>query len=144
MYMHYCRLCILNLCGCCMCCTHYYWHTQTHKWTNTSPLLYSPPCTNPDSDTAITVALFARSHKEYGTLTHPRNELGIRKSWGGIAAIQTMSYYCEDEDITDPGKIALKIPRGIGNEAWSASTRQGCQMQTRRDLTKYGSCLSPS
>ena len=29
---------------------------------------------------------------------------------------QTMSYYCEDEDITDPGKIALKILRGIGNE----------------------------
>ena len=29
---------------------------------------------------------------------------------------QTKSYYCEDEDITDPGKIALKILRGIGNE----------------------------
>ena len=29
---------------------------------------------------------------------------------------QTMSYYCEDEDITDPGKIALKVLRGIGNE----------------------------
>ena len=29
---------------------------------------------------------------------------------------QTMSYYCEDEDITDPGKIALKILRGIENE----------------------------
>ena len=29
---------------------------------------------------------------------------------------QTMSYYCEDEDITDPGKIALKILMGIGNE----------------------------
>ena len=29
---------------------------------------------------------------------------------------QTMSYYCEDEDITDSGKIALKILRGIGNE----------------------------
>ena len=27
-----------------------------------------------------------------------------------------MSYYCEDEDITDPGKIALKILMGIGNE----------------------------
>ena len=27
-----------------------------------------------------------------------------------------MSYYCEDEDITDPGKIALKVLRGIGNE----------------------------
>ena len=26
-----------------------------------------------------------------------------------------MSYYCEDENITDPGKIALKILRGIGN-----------------------------
>ena len=62
MYMHHCRLCILNLCECCMCCTHYYWHTQTHKWTNTSPLSYSPPCTNPDSDTTITVALFPRSH----------------------------------------------------------------------------------
>ena len=24
---------------------------------------------------------------------------------------QSISYYCEDEDITDPGKIALKIPR---------------------------------
>ena len=29
---------------------------------------------------------------------------------------QTMSYYCEDEDITVPGKIALKILRRIGNE----------------------------
>ena len=29
---------------------------------------------------------------------------------------QTMSYYCEDEDITDPGKIALKILKGIWNE----------------------------
>ena len=29
---------------------------------------------------------------------------------------QTMSCYCEDGDITDPGKIALKILRGIGNE----------------------------
>ena len=29
---------------------------------------------------------------------------------------QTVSYYCEDEDITDSGKIALKILRGIGNE----------------------------
>ena len=29
---------------------------------------------------------------------------------------QTMSYYCEDEVITDPGKIALKFLRGIGNE----------------------------
>ena len=29
---------------------------------------------------------------------------------------QIMSYYCEDEDITDPGKIALKILKGIGNE----------------------------
>ena len=27
-----------------------------------------------------------------------------------------LSYYCEDEDITDPGKIALKILRRIGNE----------------------------
>jgi len=27
-----------------------------------------------------------------------------------------MSYYCEDEDITYPGKIALKIIRGIRNE----------------------------
>ena len=27
-----------------------------------------------------------------------------------------MSYYCEDEDIEDRGKIALKILRGIGNE----------------------------
>ena len=27
--------------------------------------------------------------QEHGTLTHPRNELGIRKSWGGLAAIQT-------------------------------------------------------
>ena len=27
-----------------------------------------------------------------------------------------MSYLCEAEDITDPGKIALKILRGIGNE----------------------------
>ena len=62
MCMHYCRLCILNLCACCMCYTHYYCHTQTHKWTNTSPLPYSPPCTNPVSDTAITVALFAHSH----------------------------------------------------------------------------------
>ena len=61
--MHYCRSCILNVCGCCMCYTRYYCHTQTLKWTNTSPLPYSPPCTNPDSDTAITVALFALSHK---------------------------------------------------------------------------------
>ena len=30
---------------------------------------------------------------------------------------QTVSYYCENEDITDPGKIALKILRGIGNES---------------------------
>ena len=29
---------------------------------------------------------------------------------------QTMSYCCEDEDITDPSKIALKILRGIRNE----------------------------
>ena len=29
---------------------------------------------------------------------------------------QTMPYNCEDEDITVPGKIALKILRGIGNE----------------------------
>ena len=29
---------------------------------------------------------------------------------------RTMSYCCEDEDITDPGKIAVKILRGIGNE----------------------------
>ena len=36
--MHYCRLCILNLGGCCMCYTHYCCHTQIHKWTNTSPL----------------------------------------------------------------------------------------------------------
>ena len=28
---------------------------------------------------------------------------------------QTMSYYCEDKDIIDPGKIAIKIRRGIGN-----------------------------
>ena len=27
-----------------------------------------------------------------------------------------MSYYREDEDITDPGKIALRILWGIGNE----------------------------
>ena len=88
MWMHYCRLCILNLCGCCMCYTHCYCHTQIHKWTNTSPLPYSPPCTNLVSDTAITVGLFAHS-QEHGTLTHPWNELGIRKSWGGLAAIQT-------------------------------------------------------
>ena len=60
--MHFCGSCILNVCGRCMCCTNYYCHTQTHKWTNTSPLPYSPPGTNPDSDTVITVALFARSH----------------------------------------------------------------------------------
>ena len=29
---------------------------------------------------------------------------------------QTMSYYSEGEDITDPCKIALQILRGIGNE----------------------------
>ena len=60
--------------------------------------------------------MFAHS-QEHGTLTHPRNKLGIRKSSGGLAVIQTtMSYYCENEDITDPGKIAVKILRGIGNE----------------------------
>jgi len=42
MCMHYCRLCILNLCGRWLCCTHYYCHTQIHEWTNTSPLPYSP------------------------------------------------------------------------------------------------------
>ena len=94
MCVHYCRLCILNMCGCCMYCTHYYCHTHTRKWTNTSPLPYSPPCTNLDSETAITFTLL-QSHcshahaQEHGTLTHPRNELGIRKSWGGLAAIQT-------------------------------------------------------
>ena len=61
MWMHYCRLCILNLCGCCMCYTHYCCHTQIHKWPNTSPLPYSPPCTNLVSDTAITVGLFTHS-----------------------------------------------------------------------------------
>lgn len=30
---------------------------------------------------------------------------------------QTMLYYCEDEDMADSGKIALKIRRGIGNES---------------------------
>ena len=29
---------------------------------------------------------------------------------------QTVSYYCEDEDLTDPGKIAHNILKGIGNE----------------------------
>ena len=61
MWMHYCRLCILNLCGCCMCYTHYCCHTQIYKWPNTSPLPYSPPCTNLVSDTAITVGLFTHS-----------------------------------------------------------------------------------
>ena len=42
MCIHYCRLCILNLCGRWLCCTHYYCRTQTHEWTNTSPLPYSP------------------------------------------------------------------------------------------------------
>ena len=36
MCMHYCRLCTLNLCGCCMCCTRYCCHTP--QWTNTSQL----------------------------------------------------------------------------------------------------------
>ena len=36
----------------------------------------------------ITVALFAHT-QEHGTLTHPRNELVIRKSRGSLAAIQT-------------------------------------------------------
>ena len=61
MWMHYCRLCLLNLCGCCMCYIHYCCHTQIHKWPNTSPLPYSPPCTNLVSDTAITVGLFTHS-----------------------------------------------------------------------------------
>ena len=29
---------------------------------------------------------------------------------------QTVTYYCEDEGITDPDKIAPKILRGIGNK----------------------------
>ena len=38
---------------------------------------------------------------------------------------QTVSYYCEDEDITDPDKIALKIPRGIGNEGLKCLNASG-------------------
>ena len=38
---------------------------------------------------------------------------------------QTMSYYCKDEDITDPGKIALKILRGIGNEGLKRLNESG-------------------
>ena len=38
---------------------------------------------------------------------------------------QTMSYYCEDEDITDPGKIALKILWGIGNEGLKCLNASG-------------------
>ena len=36
-----------------------------------------------------------------------------------------MSDYCEDEDITDPGKIARKILRGIGNEGLKCINASG-------------------
>ena len=55
--------------------------------------------------------------QEHGELTHPWNELGIRQSWGGFAAIQTMSYCCEDEDITDPDSYNPQVDRKWGPEA---------------------------
>ena len=72
---------------------------------------------------------------------HPRNELGIRKSWQGFAATQIMSYYCEDEDITDPGKIALKTLRGVGNEGLKRLNSSGMSDADRRGPTRYGSCF---
>ena len=116
MWMHYCRLCILNLCGCCICYTHYCCHTQIHKWTNTSPLPYCPPRTNLVSDTAITVGLFAHSKNMARSRIPEMNWASENHEKVLQLFKQTMSYYCEDEDITDPGKIALKILRGIGNE----------------------------
>ena len=52
---------------------------------------------------------------------------------------QTMSYYCEDEDTTDPGKIALKILRRIGNEGLkrlNASDIRCRQEKKRPDKTR--------
>ena len=45
---------------------------------------------------------------------------------------QTMSYYCEDEDITDPGKIAFKILRGIGNEGLKLLNASGMSDADRK------------
>ena len=81
------------------------------------------PCTNPDSGTAITVALFALqshcslTHKNMARSRIPEMNWSSENHAEALQLFkQTMSYYCEDEDITDPGKIALKILRGIGNE----------------------------
>ena len=49
---------------------------------------------------------------------------------------QTMSYYCEDEDITDPGKIALKILRGIGNEGLKRLNASGMSDADRKKPDK--------
>ena len=55
--------------------------------------------------------------QEHGTLTHPEMNWASENHEEALHLFkQTMSYYCEDEDITDPGKIALKILRWIGNE----------------------------
>ena len=43
-----------------------------------------------------------------------------------------MSYYCEDEDIADPGKVALKIPRGVGNEGLKRLNASGMSDADRK------------
>ena len=45
-----------------------------------------------------------------------------------------LSYYCEDEDITDPGKIALKILRRIGNEGLTYLNASGMLDADKRKI----------
>ena len=102
MCMHYCRLCILNLWMLHVLYTLLLSHSNPQV-KNTSPLPCNPPCTNPDKN-------IARSRIPEMNWASENHEEALQ------LLKQTRSYCCKDEDITDPGKIALKILRGIGNE----------------------------
>ena len=76
--------------------------------------------TNPDSDTAechYNHIVRTLTHKNMARSRIPEMNWATENHEEALQLFkQTMSYYCEDKDITDPGKIALKILKGIGNE----------------------------
>ena len=57
---------------------------------------------------------------------------------------QTVSYYCDDEGITNPDKIALKIPRGIGNKSLKRLNASGISDADKKKPDKIWNLLNLS
>ena len=84
------------------------------------------------------ITIHSTDRHNHGCCTYTSNELGYGQSRRSFTAVQKqyLCIYCEDEEITDDRKKALKILRGIGDEGTRRLQVSGLSEEDKRKPDK--------